>query len=615
MSAMIHGDLLDLHPPGRNTAPPRPSNEPQRLQPASFEPVAEGIAKALVTQVQLHLDKILALLPSGVSDDVKPPSEASLPLPRWAGPPLWESSCAPDLPGCFPILEDQAVSGEVDDNEAANCVFQSEQSGHGRHIHKDADNFRSASKLSGMSKQSRHSRGPREQAKVKHVARAAMTLDNLGFFNMPGGKDQAASDPDDSDIQSVLPTKRGSFRNETIIPNCATRRTVVHVLPQSVSGAWRRQAAVLAVQMREEMVEEVKMAKNSMSFRGGLWWLRHIVGLRTLSRPQQAYYWSLMSSTLAIVLLSFFCYVRSTEYDDLSNIFIGHFLDISLLISALVGLFAHHFWWKLSDCSLSSGGQDGLLQAHSVAFGYTQPWLVISRDHGKYLFAMWMASCACTTAAAVYQTQSMALLPRIQTVIAGVMSFSCSAGIVCALCMRVVHICLAMRTSLIQYMQELSDEAVSFEGMAQEWNTIQIFVRTLSDGCSYTLAVQVGMIPVLAAGSIFRILWIDRNLIDVLFSVLPFVSVSLMPLFALVTAAGTTQQCEQSPQVANSMLVGEWDNSMAQDLLAFMSRCDVAFFVNDLRVTPQAVMKGTYVLAAVMITVVSSSADRLLSGS
>ena len=126
------------------------------------------------------------------------------------------------------------------------------------------------------------------------------------------------------------------------------------------------------------------------------------------------------------------------------------------------------------------------------------------------------------------------------------------------------------------------------------------------------------------------------------------------------------RQCEQSPQVANSMLVSEWDNSMSQamgidsvtsllvtaypvfeDLLAFMSRCDIGFFINDLRVTPAAVpcpahqagtymfcwyyvfcslllplmkagrivevMKSTYVLVGVLVTIVSSSADRLLA--
>ena len=29
------------------------------------------------------------------------------------------------------------------------------------------------------------------------------------------------------------------------------------------------------------------MAKNNMSFRGGLWWLRQLVGLRTLTKPRQ----------------------------------------------------------------------------------------------------------------------------------------------------------------------------------------------------------------------------------------------------------------------------------------------------------------------------------------
>eukprot|EP00931_Biecheleriopsis_adriatica_P053949 TRINITY_DN31707_c0_g1_i1.p1 TRINITY_DN31707_c0_g1~~TRINITY_DN31707_c0_g1_i1.p1 ORF type:complete len:271 (+),score=43.27 TRINITY_DN31707_c0_g1_i1:74-886(+) len=52
-------------------------------------------------------------------------------------------------------------------------------------------------------------------------------------------------------------------------------------LPQSVSGVWRRQAAVLGRQLREQMADEVAMAKSNMSFRGGLWWLRHAVGLLT----------------------------------------------------------------------------------------------------------------------------------------------------------------------------------------------------------------------------------------------------------------------------------------------------------------------------------------------
>ncbi|CAK9099359.1 unnamed protein product [Durusdinium trenchii] len=62
-----------------------------------------------------------------------------------------------------------------------------------------------------------------------------------------------------------------------------------------------------------------------------------------------------------------------------------------------------------------------------------------------------------------------------------------------------------------------------------------------------------------------------------------------MPLICLLTAADLTQQCEQAPQVANSMLVLDWDNERAQDLLNFMSRCQLGFFVNDMRVSPAAV--------------------------
>lgn len=34
--------------------------------------------------------------------------------------------------------------------------------------------------------------------------------------------------------------------------------------------------------------QQVAMAKNNMSFRGGLWWLRHVTGLRALNKPYKA---------------------------------------------------------------------------------------------------------------------------------------------------------------------------------------------------------------------------------------------------------------------------------------------------------------------------------------
>ena len=49
-------------------------------------------------------------------------------------------------------------------------------------------------------------------------------------------------------------------------------------------------------------------------------------------------------------------------------------------------------------------------------------------------------------------------------------------------------------------------------GMAQEWNTIQIFIRCLCDGCSTTLLAVVLVIPVMAAGTIFNLLYADSLL-------------------------------------------------------------------------------------------------------
>lgn len=616
-----------LHPHVPKTEEPQPHRLLQ--DDSSVSLLADNIADALIEQVKLQLDKMRALVASGTESTVAPPLAEHLPSPRWTagtrgvvggvgshrsslyrsgsrGPEFLpiseESQCCPEEESGVSSASRRDLDLNMYDLNISPDLFQSDFS------ERDVNSRlqKGASKCSTPSKRSENRFDP---ARARKLAKAAMTLrespleSEIPNIGVGGGALENLAE----NLADILPMRRSTLtsRHDTVIPTQAGRKTV-QVLPNSVSGAWRRQAKVLAAQMREEMAEEVKMAKNNMSFRGGLWWLRQLVGLRTLTKPRQAKYISLIAASLTLAAFSFSFYWESYEVFLARNL-----LDASVVASAVIGLLIHHFCSKLSENCLSAGEQDGLLQAHSVAFGYTQPWLVISRDHGNHLLLLWICSVISRVTTKIYETRSVEFYLRVQTVATGVVAYILASGIICALCMRVGHICSAMRTSLIQYMQELCAENVSFDGMAQEWNTIQIFVRTLCDGCSYSLALQVGMIPVMAASTIFRILWSDSNVVDMLFSLLPFLATSLMPFHALVTAASTTQQCEQSPQVANSMLVSEWDNSMSQDLLAFMSRCDIGFFINDLRVTP--VMKSTYVLVGVLVTIVSSSADRLLT--
>ena len=66
------------------------------------------------------------------------------------------------------------------------------------------------------------------------------------------------------------------------IHSCRATVRSLHMLRQS-RGTWRRKNP------SQKMPQaEVAMAKNNMSFQGGLWWLRHIVGLRALNRPNKA---------------------------------------------------------------------------------------------------------------------------------------------------------------------------------------------------------------------------------------------------------------------------------------------------------------------------------------
>eukprot|EP00439_Symbiodinium_sp_Y106_P068626 s1793_g11.t1 len=601
--------LLDVQPLQRRLS----------LDESSVSLLADNIADALIAQVKLQLDKMRALVANGTEPTVAPPLAEHLPSPRWTagtlgvvgghrsnlyrssskGPEFHpiseESQCCPEEASCVSSASRRDPDLNMYDLNINPDLSQSDFSERDAHSRLQ----KGASKCSTPSKRSENRFDP---ARARKLAKAAMTLrespleseiHNLGgggALEQPGRQERNLAE----NLADILPMRRSTLtsRHDTVIPTIQAGRKTVQVLPNSVSGAWRRQAKVLAAQMREEMAEEVKMAKNNMSFRGGLWWLR-----------QLARYISLIAASLTLAAVSFSFYWEGSEVFIARNL-----LDAAVVASAVMGLLIHHFCSKLSENCLSAGEQDGLLQAHSVAFGYTQPWLVISRDHGNHLLPIWICSVISrvdlgSSDMIACQTRSVESYLRVQTVATGLPLSVISQTSMHFEHRRFLEAVCCTSAFVIQYMQELSSEDVSFEGMAQEWNTIQIFVRTLCDGCSYSLALQVGMIPVMAASTIFRILWSDSNMVDMVFSLLPFFATSLMPFHALVTAASTTQQCEQSPQVANSMLVSEWDNSMSQDLLAFMSRCDIGFFINDLRVTPAAVMKSTYVLVGVLVTI------------
>ena len=476
------------------------------------------------------------------------------------------------------------------------------------------------SDVSGFSGSSTNSR-----KKMRAAKKAAMTLDIVGDSAEAGLSGMVARAigvlPEVEEIPDVART--GSRKLSTVmarrISNTAGAQDICNdKLPKTVSGAWRRQAVVLAAEMREDMAEEVAMAKNNMSFRGGLWWLRQIVGLRALNRPYKALMISLILLLIIVVAESISLYLRLETFqrNPPANIQLAehpvmqHLSDIGIFGSAAFGLMTHHFGVKLSDVGLPSGEQDQLLQAHSVGMRYVRSWLIISKKNGKYLCIAWVSSMITGIASRIYEAYSTPGTPMLQVVAGCVVFIGCS-GIICALCMRVIHICSAMKTSLIRYMQNLAEDDIDLERMAQEWNTIQIFIRCLCDGCSQTLLAVVLVIPVMAAGTIFNLLYADSSLFELVATMLPFATVSSMPLLCLFTAADLTQQCEQAPQVANSMLVGEWDNSLAQDLLDFMSRCQLGFFVNDMRVSNAAVMKFTYVWVAVFFTILSWSAERI----
>eukprot|EP00928_Gymnodinium_smaydae_P035509 TRINITY_DN24983_c0_g2_i4.p1 TRINITY_DN24983_c0_g2~~TRINITY_DN24983_c0_g2_i4.p1 ORF type:complete len:393 (+),score=33.12 TRINITY_DN24983_c0_g2_i4:1-1179(+) len=379
-----------------------------------------------------------------------------------------------------------------------------------------------------------------------------------------------------------------------VVPEVGSEQEIL--LPSSVAGAWRRQARILAKHFREEMADEVAMAKSSMSFQGGLWWLRHLVGLRSLAAPRRAAVISASNSLVTLILLTLT--VLTNEFNQGSVA--GLINDIIVVLFGIAGLLVHHLYYKFSDSTPPTGEQDSMLQAHSVAFGYTGAWLEQSRQHGKQLLTIWLVSiCACVVSSYLdlYATPASA--------IASVATFVVSSGILCAQCMRVAHICSAMKVSIISLMQSFAEEDRNFDNIVHMLNAIQIFIRTLSDGCTPSLVSQIALIPVIIGGILLRITLTDKTFVEHGIASAPHICLVLMPYYALICAADASFQCGQAPQVANSMLVSKFQDSMAQDVLTFMTRCNMGFYINDIRLSPGSVFKSAYVLGAVFITAIS----------
>lgn len=142
---------------------------------------------------------------------------------------------------------------------------------------------------------------------MQKAKKAAMTLqiEKIGIGEMLGKAVGVLPEVDDQIPAIRTGSRKFSVRVDGRRTSATPEELCQDYLPKTVSGAWRRQAIVLAAEMREDMAQEVAMAKNNMSFQGGLWWLRHMVGLRALNRPNKAL---MISCMLFLFILVPWCY-------------------------------------------------------------------------------------------------------------------------------------------------------------------------------------------------------------------------------------------------------------------------------------------------------------------
>lgn len=374
---------------------------------------------------------------------------------------------------------------------------------------------------------------------------------------------------------------------------------------KSVSAIWRRQAVVLADQFRQEMSDVVEFKKRGMSFRGGLWWLRHLVGVRALSQPMRALRISCLFILFGIASEMVFTYLQFVEIEPSHKPVLFHALQLIFLVSATTGLLSHHLAYRCSDNTLSPGAQDGLLKAHSSAFEYIEPWLTSSRQKGEFLLFLWLLSLVAVMASLIYNTYSLervTLGVRVGFCLSGFFAFTVSSAASCALSMRMVHVSTAMTSSIISFVTGFASAPLNYLDLLLEWNTIQIFVRSMSDGCSASLVCLLVCFPLMVCALLAQVWLFQVESITLVLSVLPFVLLAAMPAYALLSAAEVTMQCDHTPQAANSMMVGEFGNPLAQELLSFMDRCNLGFYLKDARVTYTSISKAGYIFAALLFS-------------
>eukprot|EP00928_Gymnodinium_smaydae_P026499 TRINITY_DN20790_c0_g1_i1.p1 TRINITY_DN20790_c0_g1~~TRINITY_DN20790_c0_g1_i1.p1 ORF type:complete len:379 (+),score=37.83 TRINITY_DN20790_c0_g1_i1:52-1188(+) len=277
----------------------------------------------------------------------------------------------------------------------------------------------------GLSRQrTQASEGPSKASEPGSFLRSAVSTQSLS----PSGRKRhlnliGADFQQDMQFAAIAPIMNSADDLRSVVPLEGGSQQEFLQLPNSVAGAWRRQACILAKHFREEMADELAMAKMSISFRGGLWWLRHAVGLRSLAAPGKAAAISAFNSLVIVLLLSFAVVTNVMNRGTV----VGLINDIIVVFFGVAGLLVHHIYYRFSDSTPPTSEQDSMLQAHSVAFGCTGAWLVQSRQHGKQLLMLWLVSiCACMA------SNHSDLYNMPESALTSIATFVVSSGIVCA---------------------------------------------------------------------------------------------------------------------------------------------------------------------------------------
>lgn len=256
-----------------------------------------------------------------------------------------------------------------------------------------------------------------------------------------------------------------------------------------------------------------------------------------------------------------------------------------------IGCFTRLGVWFLFVNEEVVGTPDTVLTSFALGKGLMDSWGEISRrDSAKMLFA-W----ATIVGGGVYVILAWDLEP-FQTGVC-IASLAFTTNIVGSLTLSILHICQGIILILDDFCVGFATDK-DCEAGVQEWNVLQAMLRRVCSAVArtYILLLTGALVAMLLPVTLGSSLWAMAP------AVLALLSVSYVSFFI----AEVTSKCDRVPAFVNTLDLGEALDYNRQYLVDYVINSRAGFYMFEIRITSEMVVKAVYVGFVIATAFISS---------